>query len=205
MSPCRPAVSPRRDAELFHRHPNRDVPRAGPGPRCRGVCRRLRDRPWLDDESRWDGHRDHWTVGARQSAIDQLERNEAARNDRQRHQRSRDGPPGGSGVGFVQHRRRADFDPVAGHHPAVGWRPDADLQLFLAHTSNASTADYLRVTIVGATAAVVLQELGAANDDDAAWAAASVNLKAFAGQTIRMPLEAADAAAGSMVEARMTM
>ena len=71
---------------------------------------------------------------------------------------------------------------------------------YLAHTSTSSIADYLRVTIVGATTAVVLQELGAANNDDAAWSAASVNLSAFAGQTIRIRVDAADSAA-SIVEA----
>ena len=71
---------------------------------------------------------------------------------------------------------------------------------YLAHTSTSSIADYLRVTIVGATTAVVLQELGAANNDDAVWSAASVSLNAFAGQTIRIRVEAADAAA-SIVEA----
>ncbi len=72
---------------------------------------------------------------------------------------------------------------------------------YLAHGSNSSTADYLRVTIVGATTAVVLQELGAANDDDAVWTGASVNLNAFAGQTIRIRIEAADAGSASLVEA----
>ena len=72
---------------------------------------------------------------------------------------------------------------------------------YFAHTSNSSTADYLRVTILGTTTAVVLQELGAANDDDAAWTAASVNLNAFAGQTIRIRIEAADAGTASLVEA----
>ena len=71
---------------------------------------------------------------------------------------------------------------------------------YLAHTSTSSIADYLRVTIVGATSAVVLQELGAANNDDAVWSAASVNLNAFAGQTIRIRVDAADSAA-SIVEA----
>jgi VCBS repeat-containing protein len=72
---------------------------------------------------------------------------------------------------------------------------------YLAHLLNSSTADYLRVTIVGTTTAVVFQELGAANNDDAAWAAASVNLNAFAGQTIRIRIEAADAGSASLVEA----
>ena len=125
---------------------------ARPRSRCRGVCRRFRDRHGLDDESQRDGHRDHWTVGARRSAIDQLERNEAARNDRQRRQRSRDGPPGGSVVGFVRRRQRAA---LRSSRPAIVLPSDGNLTLtfsyYLAHTSNSSTADYLRVTIVGAT------------------------------------------------------
>ena len=71
---------------------------------------------------------------------------------------------------------------------------------YLAHLSNSSTADYLRVTIVGATTAVVFQD-SARRNDDAAWAAASVNLNAFAGQTIRIRIDAADAGSASLVEA----
>jgi hypothetical protein len=72
---------------------------------------------------------------------------------------------------------------------------------YLAHGSNSSSADYLRVTIVGASSSTVFQELGDANDDDAVWASATVNLSAFAGQTIRILIEAADAGGASLVEA----
>ncbi len=72
---------------------------------------------------------------------------------------------------------------------------------YMAHGSNSSSADYLRVFVVGATTTTVLQELGAANDDDAVWATATVNLSAFAGQTIRIRVEAADASGASLVEA----
>ena len=72
---------------------------------------------------------------------------------------------------------------------------------YLAHGSNSSTADYLRVSVVGTTQAVVFQELGAANDDDAVWATATVDLSAFAGQTVRILIEAADASGASLVEA----
>jgi hypothetical protein len=73
---------------------------------------------------------------------------------------------------------------------------------YLAHGSNSSSADYLRVMVVaGGVRTTVFQELGAANDDDAAWATASVNLSAFAGQTIRILVEAADASGASLVEA----
>jgi hypothetical protein len=72
---------------------------------------------------------------------------------------------------------------------------------YLAHGTNSSTADFLRVSVVGATTSVVLQELGAADNDDAAWASTSVSLNAFAGQTVRILIEAADASTASLVEA----
>jgi aminopeptidase S len=72
---------------------------------------------------------------------------------------------------------------------------------YLAHGTNSSSADYLRVTVVGTTQATVLQELGNTSNDNAVWAAATVDLSAFAGQTIRILVEAADAAGASLVEA----
>ena len=57
------------------------------------------------------------------------------------------------------------------------------------------------MSVVGATQATVLQELGDVNNDNAVWATATVNLSAFAGQTIRILVEAADAAGASLVEA----
>jgi hypothetical protein len=72
---------------------------------------------------------------------------------------------------------------------------------YMAHGSNSSSADFLRVRIVGATTTTVFEELGAANNDNAAWAAASVSLNAFAGQTVRILIEAADASTASLVEA----
>ena len=47
----------------------------------------------------------------------------------------------------------------------------------------------------------VFQQLGAASNRNGAWAAASVDLTAFAGQTVRIRVEAADAATASLVEA----
>jgi carboxypeptidase T len=72
---------------------------------------------------------------------------------------------------------------------------------YLAHGSNASSADFLRVTIVGDTTTTVLEERGDPADDDGVWATAIVNLSAFAGQTIRILVEAADAPGASLVEA----
>ena len=72
---------------------------------------------------------------------------------------------------------------------------------YLAHGSNATTADFLRVSVVGSTTSVVFQKLGAAADVDGAWASTSASLNSFAGQTVRLLIEAADASTASLVEA----
>ena len=70
------------------------------------------------------------------------------------------------------------------------------LSYYLAHGSSSSSADYPRVKVNGQT---VLQELGAANNDDGAWATANVNLNAFAGQAVTITVEAADLSTASLV------
>ncbi len=72
---------------------------------------------------------------------------------------------------------------------------------YFAHGTNSSSADFLRVQVVGTTTATVLQELGSTANDDAVWATSSVNISAFAGQTVRILISAADASTASLVEA----
>jgi len=73
---------------------------------------------------------------------------------------------------------------------------------YLAHGSNATSADFLRVSIVsGATTTQVFQRLGAAANVNGAWASTSVSLNSFAGQTVQIRIEAADASTASLVEA----
>ncbi|GAA4555027.1 hypothetical protein GCM10023193_00230 [Planotetraspora kaengkrachanensis] len=72
---------------------------------------------------------------------------------------------------------------------------------YLGHGSNSSSADYLRVRVVGNTTSTVFQQLGAATDRDAAWSTASVSLSGFAGQQVRILVDAADASGASLVEA----
>lgn len=72
---------------------------------------------------------------------------------------------------------------------------------YMAHGTNSSTADSFRVRVVGSTTALVFEELGAANDDDAVWTSQSINISSFAGQTVRIRIEAADASTASLVEA----
>ena len=72
---------------------------------------------------------------------------------------------------------------------------------YLAHSSNATSADFLRVSVVGSTTSVVFQRLGAAANVNGAWATATASLNSFAGQTVRILIEAADAGTASLVEA----
>jgi hypothetical protein len=72
---------------------------------------------------------------------------------------------------------------------------------YMAHLNNSSSADFLRVSVVGSTTTQVFQEVGAANTDSAVWASTSVNISSFAGQTVRIRIEAADASGASLVEA----
>jgi subtilisin family serine protease len=76
------------------------------------------------------------------------------------------------------------------------------LSYYFAHLNNSSSADFFRVRIIsGSTTTTVLQELGAATDDDAIWITGVIDLSQFAGQTIRIVIEAADASGASLVEA----
>jgi hypothetical protein len=89
--------------------------------------------------------------------------------------------------------------------PAIALPATGSLTLsfsyYFAHGTNATSADFLRVSVVGTTTSTVFQELGAATNDNAAWAQANVSLNAFAGQTVRILIEAADASTASLVEA----
>jgi hypothetical protein len=72
---------------------------------------------------------------------------------------------------------------------------------YFAHGTNSSTADFFRVKVIGTTTSTVLEELGSTANDDAAWQTGSVNITSFAGQTVRIQIEAADAGTASLVEA----
>ncbi len=73
---------------------------------------------------------------------------------------------------------------------------------YLAHLNNATSADYFRVSVVvGTSSTVVFSQAGAAANRAGAWATGTVNLSSFAGQTIRLRVEAADASTASLIEA----
>jgi hypothetical protein len=75
---------------------------------------------------------------------------------------------------------------------------------YLAHGTNSSSADYLRVKVrdvATGTTTTVFQELGAADNDNGAWASTTVDLNPYAGKTVTLVVEAADASTASLVEA----
>ncbi|GIJ26557.1 hypothetical protein Vqi01_17190 [Micromonospora qiuiae] len=76
------------------------------------------------------------------------------------------------------------------------------LAWYLAHGSNSSSADYFRVSVVhsGGTTALLTQA-GAASNRNGAWTVSNLNLTPYAGQSIRILVEAADASTASLVEA----
>jgi hypothetical protein len=73
-----------------------------------------------------------------------------------------------------------------------------------AHDTRSSTDDLFRVTVIaGSTRRVILERRGDATDDDGGWQTRSASLDAFAGERIRILVEAADRAAGSILEAQL--
>jgi hypothetical protein len=74
---------------------------------------------------------------------------------------------------------------------------------YLAHASNASSADAFRAYVEAedGTRTLVRQELAAANTDRPSWASVSVALTPWAGQTIRIVFAAQDVGGGSTIEA----
>jgi glucose/arabinose dehydrogenase len=75
---------------------------------------------------------------------------------------------------------------------------------FFAHNNNANSADYFRARVVGTNGQpqTVFTRPGAAGVvAGGAWTTQSVNISSFAGQTVRLRFEAADVAAGSIIEA----
>ncbi|MGN9809697.1 M28 family metallopeptidase [Micromonospora sp. BQ11] len=75
------------------------------------------------------------------------------------------------------------------------------LSWYLAHLNNSSSADYLRVRVVGGSTVTVLNATGAATDRAAAWQTAGADISALRGQTVRIVIDAADASGASLVEA----
>ncbi len=76
------------------------------------------------------------------------------------------------------------------------------LAYYFAYLENSSTADYLRISVVGESeTALLLERTGKAENKDAQWKSKTFDLSNFAGQDVRILVEAADESNGSLVEA----
>ena len=75
---------------------------------------------------------------------------------------------------------------------------------YFAHLNNATSADYFRVSIIANnTQNTILSEVGTNTNRASVWTKASIDVSAYAGQTIRLFVEAADNSNGSLVEASL--
>ena len=76
-------------------------------------------------------------------------------------------------------------------------------QFYLAHLNDATSADYFRVRVVGNNGVPqTVSALGASATNRAGvWTARSVNISAYAGQTVQIRVDAVDDAAASVIEA----
>lgn len=75
------------------------------------------------------------------------------------------------------------------------------LRWYLAHLSNASSADFFRVKVIGTTTTTVFEQLGTNVNRAGTWGTATANVSSFAGQSVRIQIEAADAGSASLIEA----
>jgi len=85
--------------------------------------------------------------------------------------------------------------------PANAQSVNLSLAQYFYHFSNSNADDFLTISIVGTSTSVVLDERGAGTVRPAQWAPLNVDISSFAGQTIHILIEAADAGGGSLVEA----
>jgi primary-amine oxidase len=77
-----------------------------------------------------------------------------------------------------------------------------ELAYYFAHLWNASTSDYLRISLVeGSNRHVLLEQKGNLSNRPANWANFNASLAAYAGKQVYILVEAADAGTGSVVEA----
>ena len=83
-----------------------------------------------------------------------------------------------------------------GANSSTGWT--ARLQLHLRAQRQMSSADYLKVSVGGD---VLFAQTGSAANRNAVWTPVSIDLDAYAGQSVRVVIQAADGGADSLVEA----
>ncbi|WP_433328421.1 M4 family metallopeptidase [Spirillospora sp. CA-294931] len=77
-----------------------------------------------------------------------------------------------------------------------------NFQWYLAHLNNATSADYFRVRVVGPNgSSVALNQAAGATTRSGTWQGANYDLTSYAGQTVRIVVDTADAGTASLIEA----
>ena len=80
--------------------------------------------------------------------------------------------------------------------------PTLTFAFYFSHRNDSSPDDFFRASIVGPSGTtMVFQELGTAVNDSAAYTTRTIDLSAFAGQTIRILFAAGDFATDQLLEA----
>ncbi|CRK62072.1 Alkaline phosphatase precursor (APASE) [Alloactinosynnema sp. L-07] len=69
--------------------------------------------------------------------------------------------------------------------------------------ANATGDDYFTITVVGSTSKVVLDQRGTGAHINGSWRTLTADLSAFAGQTVRILVKAADESTSSLIEAQV--
>ncbi len=84
----------------------------------------------------------------------------------------------------------------------TGTSIDLELAYYFAHLANASTDDYFRIVLITADGnRVIVNETGSAVHKPAAWNRIAVDLSTYAGQDVRLLIQAADESTPSLIEA----
>jgi subtilisin family serine protease len=111
------------------------------------------------------------------------------------------GPAAGASVGAND----VDGGVTSIQSPAIALPATGPLTLsfsaYLAHLNNATADDFLRVQVVGSTTLTVLNRTGTAAQVNGAFSTTTANISQFAGQTVRILIQAADNGTGSLIEA----
>jgi carboxypeptidase T len=112
----------------------------------------------------------------------------------------------GAAAGSSASANDLDFGPTTIRSPAIDL-PDPvgnlTFRYYLAHASNATSSDLFQAYVEAqdGTRTLVKQELGGPTTDKPAWAAASVSMSPWAGQTVHIVFVAQDRGTASTVEA----
>ncbi|MVF13315.1 hypothetical protein FT643_14325 [Ketobacter sp. MCCC 1A13808] len=109
----------------------------------------------------------------------------------------------GSAVGTYD----VDNGTTSTRSPAIALPSNAQALAFnyyFAHLNNATNDDFFRVSIIsGGSRYALLEQRGSATERAAVWTTYMADVSAFAGQTIQLLVEAADAGSASLIEAGM--